>query len=56
MTIWCIEWQRKGWIPEDSPDNRGWFQWYCRYWIGRRCDDDERQVVLHNSYICYSQR
>lgn len=45
------EWHRKGWIPHrgskaamypalsDSNvnvDNRGWFQWYCRYWMGRR--------------------
>jgi len=35
-------WEGKGWIHQQDP--RGWFQWYCRFYMGRRTQDDLRQI------------
>jgi hypothetical protein len=53
-------WQEKGWIHKDDP--KGWFLWYCRYYLGRRHADDIRQIKRwkamrrHIAQIAYNCR
>merc|ERR1712241_1299803 len=35
-------WETSGWI--DKIDPYGWFMWYCRFYLGRRSEDDDRQI------------
>lgn len=43
------EWTKNGWITPEDP--LGWFQWYCRYYMGRRIPElDKFQIRRHNSF------
>lgn len=47
------EWERKGWIDPKGEDAAGWFEWYIKYFEGRRRDDgeDERQIRRWKSFV-----
>ena len=42
-------WLDKGWIHPEDP--HGWFEWYCKYYMGRRHEDDKRQISRWNG-VC----
>ena len=43
------QWIDNGWINPADP--LGFFQWYCRYYMGRRIDDDDRQINRWRAFI-----
>lgn len=44
------EWWEERNLINHQYDTEGWFQWYCRFFYGRRCPDDERQIKRWKSF------
>ena len=42
-------WEDKGWINQFDPHDS--FQWYFRYWLDRRSEDDERQINRQKIFL-----
>ena len=42
------DWNKSGWIEKIDP--YGWYMWYCRFYLGRRCYDDDRQIKRFNNF------
>lgn len=48
------DWRAAGWIHPQDP--LGWFQWYARWYMGRRTDDDTRQIKRHAAFVRHSRQ
>jgi len=47
-------WKEMGWLHQDDP--YGWFEWYCKYTLGRRHEDDTRQITRWQNFCGKSGR